>query len=145
MEKKLKYREWSPKLMDSALASLRAQIIRDGLPGLEHVEALIALRGQELGPVPAKMPDNRFRRSTLRRAILAALRDGPKRLPDVARHIAERQPSMTYGEAYRRASVGLVRLKGKGAVVREGKVWGLAGCTYGAASTMGERALDHIS
>ncbi len=34
-----------PKTIDGVLLNLRAQIIRDGGEGLEHVEALLAIRG----------------------------------------------------------------------------------------------------
>ena len=58
------------------LLNLRAQIVRDGQPGLEHVEALLALRGNNLAPVPRKAHPH-FKRGKLRVAIYAALRGGP--------------------------------------------------------------------
>lgn len=77
--------------MDGALTSLRAQIIRDRGPGLEHVEALILLRGCELQPVALKN-ERTLRGGALKRIILAAAQDPPQD------HAGGRQ-SATGGEA----------------------------------------------
>lgn len=79
--------------MDSALASLRAQIIRDGAPGLEDVEALILLRGGELQPVALKNKRT-LRRGALKRIILAALRSGPKTTREIASALQAVKPEL---------------------------------------------------
>ena len=68
-------RRYKPETITRALVALRAELIRDGGPGLEHVEALLQLRGHNLGPVPQKVvvTPARFRRNRLRVAIYAAL------------------------------------------------------------------------
>ena len=43
-----------PKTITTALANLRARLIRDGGPGLEHVEALLQIRSHSLGSVPVR-------------------------------------------------------------------------------------------
>ncbi len=60
--------------MIGVLRYVRAEIIRDGLGGLEHANALLLARGvdPEALPVPRKQP-KRFRRGALRMAILRAL------------------------------------------------------------------------
>ena len=51
------YHPLKPETITRVLVNLRAQIIRDGAPGLEHVEALLALRGALPNqPVPQKRP-----------------------------------------------------------------------------------------
>ena len=52
-------RRYKPETITRALVALRAELIRDGGPGLEHVEALLQLRGHNLGPVPRKAGDAR--------------------------------------------------------------------------------------
>ena len=41
-----------PETITNALVNLRAQLIRDRGSGLEHVEALLQMRGHNLGAVP---------------------------------------------------------------------------------------------
>jgi len=42
----------SERTITSALKALRHRTVREGRPGLEHVEALLAIRGDNLAPVP---------------------------------------------------------------------------------------------
>ena len=59
---------YKPETITRALVALRAELIREGGPGLEHVEALLQLRGHNLGPVPSKANSPaRFRRNRLSR------------------------------------------------------------------------------
>jgi len=55
--------------------NLRAQIIRDGGEGLEHVDALLRLRRCHTEHVPAKVP-RAFRPGELRRAVFAETYNG---------------------------------------------------------------------
>jgi hypothetical protein len=48
-------RRYKPETITRALVALRAELIRDGGPGPEHLEALLQLRGHNLGPVPQKV------------------------------------------------------------------------------------------
>ena len=41
-------RRYKPETITRALVALRAELIREGGPGLEHVEALLQLRGNNL-------------------------------------------------------------------------------------------------
>ena len=108
------------KSITNALLHLRVQTIRESLDGLEHVEALLKLRGVDLAkhPVPRKIAQ---RRDT---AILAmdALRDGPKTGKEVSLHAAA-ATGMTYDEARGRLYQALHNLRRKGWVVKEGSVW----------------------
>ena len=54
-------RRLKPETITRALVALRAELVRDGGPGLEHVEALLQLRGHNLGPVPRKAKPPNFR------------------------------------------------------------------------------------
>lgn len=114
--------------INRALFALRAQIIRDDMDGLHHVEALIQARGYdpERQHVPRKRAENRFRRSELRRLIQDALRGGPQTLAALANYVAAQRPVISPQVAYRRVSSVLSRMKAAGLVVHEGRMWGLA-------------------
>ena len=106
----------NPERLDFQLYRIRAQIVRDGLEGLEHVDALLRLRGcdPEAVHVPRKTKRT-FKRGELRRAMLAALRDGPKRLGDI-----------DVGADGGSLSCALWRARKAGLVVKEGGMWRLA-------------------
>jgi hypothetical protein len=70
---------------------------------IEHVEALPAMRGHNLAPVPRSDVIS-FRKNELRRLIPAAPGDGPQPLRGIAAHIASRKPDVPYARAYIRAS-----------------------------------------
>jgi hypothetical protein len=116
------FKAHKPETTTRALRNLRAQIIRDGGPGLEHVEALLKLRGDNLGPVPRKAPLQRFRRGKLRVAIFAALRDGPCTGPEVVTRVCEAH-GLAYGNMYRSVYAQLGEMKKAGYVRHEGRLW----------------------
>ncbi len=101
------------RTIDSALLALRVQLIRDDGPGLEHVEALLAMRGCDLEPIPRSGVIS-FRKNELRRLILAALGDGPQPLKGIAAYIASRKPDVPHRRAYIRASCVLARMRRAG-------------------------------
>ncbi|EAQ24330.1 hypothetical protein ROS217_08770 [Roseovarius sp. 217] len=109
------------KTVTNALLHLRAQMIRDSLDGLEHVEALLVMRGVDLSAhaVPRKIAQ---RRDT---SILAmdALRSGPKTGKEVSLYAAS-VTDMTYEEARGRMYQALHNLRRKGWVERNGALWG---------------------
>ena len=114
------------KTIDSALINLRKQIIRGDLDGLEHVNALLVTRGVYPGILPPSY--RRFtqsKRGDTKRAIIAALTDGPKRPSDVARHMCQQMPSLSYQAASARVHQALARMAASGLVKREGRLWGL--------------------
>lgn len=111
------------KSIDGALLALRKQIIRGDQDGLEHVEALLRLRGV---PMPRILPGKRSdvaRRGHMRVWILGALRDGPKTLQEVTDWIAEKTPHVPRRRVYSRVSQALHKLKVSGLVRHEGRVW----------------------
>lgn len=115
---------FQPHMVTNALLALRADLIREGGPGLEHVEALLVLRGSNLPPVPRKLV-MRFKRNGLKRAIREALAGGPLRLPDVAQRVSEAS-GVPYDRApYRSVYAQLNAMRGKGLVVGGGGKWGL--------------------
>ncbi len=118
MIKQLKMNRHSDESINISLYYLRAQIIRGPLDGLEHVEALMKLRGLDLEalPVPEKR-NRRFRKGQLRQAILDELRKGPR----TSRQIAE-----AIGHDRNNFAHTLQTLKARGVVRLEGRVWKLA-------------------
>ncbi|GAA6199211.1 hypothetical protein [Aquicoccus sp. SU-CL01552] len=109
------------KSIDNALLALRKQIIRGNRDGLEHVEALLRLRGVDMPRVlPAKRSDV-ARRGHMTLLILDILRDGPKTLQEVAARVAEYRPESA-DRAFSRTAQALSKMKAKGLVGYEGRV-----------------------
>lgn len=114
------------KTIDSALLNLRRQIIRGNLDGLEHVNALLVQRGLD----PAALPKVgklvvQSKRGVTKRAVIAALGDGPKRPNEIAQHMSQKA-GMPYRAAVGRVHQALMRMADSGLVVRDGMVWRLA-------------------
>lgn len=108
------------KSIDSALLHLRAQIIRDSLNGLDHVEALLTIRQVPLSRVPRKFAQ----RQDTSRLALDALRDGPKRGYEVAAY-AKQATGDDLPDQWRRIYQALHNLRRRGLVVKDGRVWRL--------------------
>lgn len=106
------------KTITAALLALRTQIIRDGLDGLPHVEALLIARGVDLPRVAQKI---RQRKDTSRLA-LQALGDGPKRPVEIAARMAELS-DLTPQDAWRRVYQALHNLRRRGFVEKDGALW----------------------
>lgn len=114
------------KTIDSALQNLRRDLIRNGGDGLEHVEALMRLRGIPMPRVlPPKRPDA-AKHGQMRRIILDALREGPKPMRELVPLVHAARQGLSRQAAYQRTGQALVKLKLAGHVGREGRVWGLA-------------------
>lgn len=114
---------YKPETITRALRNLRAQIVRDGGGGLEHVEALLQIRGDALGPVPRKATVY-FRRGKLRVAIFTALRGGPCTGPQVVQRVCEAH-GLAYEVMYRSVYAQLGQMKKAGHLWHEGLLWGL--------------------
>ena len=112
-----------PKTIDAALLNLRAQIVRDGGEGLEHVEALLALRGCALPRVVPKAPPRWFQRRERGRLILAELRGGPVRSRANVAAVSARRPELVPDEARRSVHAALAKLRAKGLVRHRGWAW----------------------
>jgi hypothetical protein len=110
-----------PQTITNALRHLRAQCIRDGLPGLDHVEALLRLRGDNLAPVPPKIR-RPLGRAGVARLVLRALRGGPKTRGQLASAFVA-----AHGIEPRQANVmahnATQRLRAKGLVEWDGRRW----------------------
>lgn len=96
----------------NTLHYMRAVTVREGAEGLDHIDALLRLRGvdPESLPVPQKFPKT-FKRGQLTQAILRELRDGPLRGPELARRL---QGNLAYEDAYKKVYAALHRLKAAG-------------------------------
>ncbi|MBR9864895.1 MAG: hypothetical protein GYB24_15770 [Rhodobacteraceae bacterium] len=122
----------SPESVGRCLYYIRGEIIRDGLDGIEHVDALLRL--YDLAPDAYKVPDKRPRRFNsrggLRRAVIAALKDGEATSKQIAARIADTH-DMDADEVWRSVTVALNGLKSKGVVHNDGAwrypVWSIAG------------------
>ncbi len=114
------------KTITSALLNLRAQIIREGRDGLDHVEALLQARVPVLPRVARPHAKNSMPRLAMARLLVEALNDGPKGGVALAAYVADHQPSICYKEAQARIHQALARMMAKGLVVRDGRMWRLA-------------------
>ncbi len=111
------------KSITAALLHLRVQTIREKLDGLEHVEALLRMRGVDL--TKHHVPRKTAQRRDTSLLSLDALRSGPKTGKEVSQHVAA-VTGLTYEQARDRVYQALHSLKVKGWVVKDGKVWRLA-------------------
>ncbi|WP_371229383.1 hypothetical protein [Roseovarius sp. 2305UL8-3] len=108
----------------NALLYMRAECLRDGVEGVDHVDALLRLRGHD--PEAFGFADKRpkaFRKGELRQMVLDALRDGPQTGAEIACRVQARKQVLTYKQAYRRVYGCLEQLQRRGLVVHEGRVW----------------------
>lgn len=107
----------------NALLYIRAECLREGAPGIEHVDALLRQRGHDPEAFTfAKRTPKAFRKGELQRKVLKALRDGPKTGPEIVRAIDSPLP---YRETYRRVYVCLHRLGNKGIITAHSRLWRL--------------------
>ncbi|MGL4310737.1 MAG: hypothetical protein ACRCSU_09635 [Paracoccaceae bacterium] len=114
------------KSIDGALLALRKNIISSNGEGLEHVEALLRLRGVDLPRIPKQQTKSIFARRELTQLLANALKDGPKGGVALAAHVAEQRPEISYTEAQARIHQSLARMVANGFAVRDGRLWRLA-------------------
>ena len=114
------------KTITSALLNLRAQIIRNKMDGLEHVEALLVARSVGLPAVPRKRLASAFKRLSLRLLIVERLRTGPVRSALLIEQVMAKKPSVSRIDATHRVHNVLWKMKVAGLVVRDGRLWRLA-------------------
>lgn len=89
------------KTIDSALQQLYRQTI-NGKGGMEHVLALMALRGLEpIGKRPSPV-GGRKRRKETKAIVLQALRDGVTDTGAMAATLLQQRPDLTPKQAYQR-------------------------------------------
>jgi hypothetical protein len=124
MTRRYYYRPWKEETLVAALHFMRCQIVRDKAEGLEHIDALLRLRGVDPDslPLPQKFPKT-FKRGHLSQAILRELRDGPLRGSELARRL---QGNLAYEDAYRKVYAALHRLKESGLIGKRSRDWYLA-------------------
>lgn len=115
----------SDETITRALVALRRKTIREGRPGLKHVEALLKIQGEPLPPVSRKL-DVHFRRGKLRLAILKALREGPLRTGQVCDRICEEHGIERTQSLYDGVSLTLRRMRDREELGHESPVWWLA-------------------
>ena len=109
------------KTLDNALLALRRQIIRSNGQGLDHVEALLTVRGVR---IPRAVQVSPMSRGECKRLVLSKL---PCTTAQAGRAIAEQVPSASYRSAYHRAYMALRRLEDSGLVVQG---FGSGGCLW---------------
>lgn len=109
------------------LSYIRAEIVRDGLDGLEHVDALLTARGvdPEARHIPRKT-DRRFKRGMLRAAVLRSLADGPKTGREIAEDVATKTEGLSAKSAYKRVYICLHGLKASGSIKHCCSFWKLS-------------------
>ena len=113
------------KTITSALLTLRKQIIREQLDGLEHVNALLSSRGVRLTKVPRKTPHDRQQQRGVSLMVRTALQSGPQTTCEIGDAIMAARPGLDRKSAMVRVYRAIYKLRDRGMVRREGRVWGL--------------------
>ncbi|TCP40140.1 hypothetical protein [Rhodovulum marinum] len=111
----------------NALLYIRAECLRDGAEGLEHVDALLRLRGHD--PEAFGFAEKRpkaFKKGELRRLIVKALREGPKTGKEIAEAVRSHHGGLTEVQAYRKVYSALDGMKKRGVVIHLSPDWRLA-------------------
>jgi hypothetical protein len=116
------------KTITSALLHLRAQIIRDGLGGIEYVNALLVLRGVNPAQhyVRRKIPQDSFEQHKAKLLVLQALRTGPKQPRDMVDAFLAAKPGLERNRVFIRLYRALRKMRDAGVLVSEGGVRRLA-------------------
>ena len=111
----------------NVLLHVRAEIIRDGLDGLEHVDALLIARGYDPASqhVPKKIP-RYFGRGKQHEMLFDALRAGQGTARELANRVAERHGGVDAESILAALHVTLTGMKRRGLVANQGAVWRLA-------------------
>src|SRR6056297_3323428 len=115
MVKRFKFYQHGDEMINSSLHYLRARTIRDGLDGLEHIKAIMWIRGLDLEAIHVPRKNKRrFRNGALCAAVMDVLRDGSYTAHGIAGRL----------DCQRRAVYGYLRtLEANGMLKREGRVW----------------------
>ncbi len=118
------YRPIKDETIISTLHYMRQHIGREGLPGMEHVEALLEQWGVDPDTLtsPRKRP-KLFAKGELRRLVLDALREGPQTGRQIADKVEAARPDLPEGHAYKRVYICLWGLKKRRLVRNAGGVW----------------------
>lgn len=133
---RMRFDRYSDETINTSLIYLRAKIIRDGLGGLEHVEALLRARGV----CPPRVPPKRvvtFGRNEVARLALDALREGPLGVGQIVRMVHAKAPNLPRRAVYKRVKKTFKRLERDGAVVRDGRLCRLTQPAANTPSTSG--------
>lgn len=107
------------KTINNALIALAKQ----GGSQAKLADVLLDMRGVEWN---GWVQDNPFKRGGTKRIVMDALRGGPQTSWQLGEAIRALRPEIGPDAAYNRAYQALKRLKDKGLVRRDGRLWGLA-------------------
>ena len=121
---------YRPPMTERTLLHALEQVRREciyGADGLEHVDALLKLRGVDPDSlyVPRKMPDRQFPRGYIKRFVLAALRERPQTAQELTDKMCDAHPDRPRGLCSRSVHGALRQGERLGTMAREGKVWRL--------------------
>ena len=111
------------KTVDNALCRLRVKIIREGLDGLPHVEALLTMRGVCLTTVPPPVRSDCQHFFGVRPVVLATLQGGARTTGQIGNAIVAARQGMDRKQAMIRVCRMLYKLRDKGVVLKDGGVW----------------------
>lgn len=112
--------------IDNALLALRKQIILGGGEGRDHVQALLQMRGVRLPRVLGPKAADAMRKGHMAYMILEALRQRPMTRKELVVRLADKRHDVSQEKLYWRTAYALNKLRVKGLVMRDGRVWRLA-------------------
>ena len=109
--------------INNALLALRKQMILGDDNGRDKVEALLKMRGVRLPRVFRPRAGDAMRRGHMAHIIREALSSRPMTRKELVAHIAAKRPDVPHERLYWRTASALNKLRVKGMVRREGRVW----------------------
>lgn len=108
------------RTIDNALLALHKRIAQGDGVGLEHVLALMQMRGLRKPRYYQRHP---MRRGETVALVLSHLRTGPKTNTELGTAVRLARPDLSPKAAANRSYLALLRLEAKGMVQRDGQVW----------------------
>lgn len=126
MIKKFQLDRHNDDLINASLYYLRARTIRDKLDGLEHIEALMHIRGLDPAAIHVPRKNKRqFRNGEFRKLVLDAIKDGCDTPQAIVDNIGDDLAHLRPKDRSRQVKRCLETLEGRGVVRREGRAWRL--------------------
>lgn len=121
MKPTINMERFSRKSVERCLYYVRAEIIREGMDGLEHIDGVLAAYGldPDAYQVPLKRPQTFKGRGSMRRAVMAILKQGGATTMQVSQAIAD-EHDLDVDDVWRRVGPCLSHLKMRGLVANDG-------------------------
>jgi len=109
-------------MQDRTINNALIALAKQGGSQAKLADVLLDMRGVEWSGI---MQDNPFKRGGTKHMVLEALKGGPMTSKAIGVHIRQKVPHIGPDAAQNRAYQALRRLRDRGLVRRDGRLWGL--------------------